>query len=316
MEEGERSASIAGRLMRPDGGRRGPAGPTRPVVGDWVAVHLTPEGGARIDQVLPRRTTLSRKEPGRRTNEQVVAANVDLVLVVMAMDADFSERRLERLLTIVRHGGAAPAVLLSKSDLSGDAESMCGKARTAAPGVAVHAVSCLSGNGLDTVRALLPARKTAALIGSSGVGKSTLINRLLGAQVQATQHVIEDGRGRHTTTHRELFRLPGGALLIDNPGLREVQLWADAGSLSHAFSDVAGLATGCRFRDCSHGTEPGCAVRAAADGGDLDPARLRSFHALQAELRSAAIRRDALARREETRRWRSVHKALRRSRKW
>jgi len=312
---GERLASVAGRLLQPGGdGGRGAAAPLLPVVGDWVGIHAPATGDVRIDHVLPRRTTLSRKVPGRRAREQIVAANVDLALVVMAMDGDFSERRLERLLTLIGQSGARPAVLLSKSDLSADSETACRRARLAAPGVTVLTMSSLSGDGLEAVRELLPARQTATLIGSSGVGKSTLINRLLGSDVQATQPVHKGkGRGRHTTTRRELFLLPGGALLIDNPGVREVQLWADDADLSRAFADLTDLGAGCRFRDCSHGMEPGCAVRAAVEAGDLDPGRLQSFHALQAEVKSAAIRRDALARREETRRSRNVHRELRRS---
>jgi ribosome biogenesis GTPase / thiamine phosphate phosphatase len=308
---GERRGTVAGRL------RQSPeTGGALPVVGDWVIIHAPEGGDARIEAVLPRRTKLSRKVAGRRTREQVVAANVDLVFAVMGMDGDFSLRRLERLLTTIRESGATAAVLLNKSDVSERAGALAAEARQAAGEVPVLALSCRLQEGLDAVRDLLPPRRTAALLGSSGVGKSTLINRLLGGEVQVTRPVHgSDDRGRHTTTHRELFRLPGGGLLIDNPGIREIQLWAGEESLDRAFDDLDALAPRCRFRDCSHDTEPGCAVLEAVRTGELDAARLRSYHALRAELRALAARRSGAAQAEQKRRWRTIHKAMRHSRK-
>jgi ribosome biogenesis GTPase len=308
--QGEIRATAAGRLRHAAAGMEAAAGP--PAVGDWVLFSAPGGGDARIETVLPRRTKLSRKEAGRRAREQVVAANVDLVLAVMGLDGDFSPRRLERLVTAIHEGGARAAVLLNKQDVCGQSAELCAQARRAAPDVPVLVSSCLLDEGLDAVRALLPPRSTAALIGSSGVGKSTLINRLLGEDVQATRPVrAHDQRGRHTTTQRELFRLPGGALLIDNPGVREVQLWAGEESLEGAFGDVDDLGRGCRFRDCTHEQEPGCAVREAVAAGTMEAGRLGSYHGLKAELRALEARRDGSAQREQKRRWRSVHKALR-----
>lgn len=308
-EAGDLSGSLAGRLRHlADNVAEIPA------IGDWVAVSADSGGAARIENLLPRRTKLSRQVAGRRSEEQVVAANVDLVLIVMGLDGDYNLRRLERFLSTVWDSGARPAVLLNKSDLCDDADTRRAEVQRTAPGVPVLLSSLAEDRGVDAVREQLRARETAVLVGSSGVGKSTLINRLLGAQVQKTREVRSgDGRGRHATTHRELFRLAQGALLIDNPGIRELQLWADESSLAHSFPDIDALAETCRFRDCSHRTEAGCAVLEAARNGTLDPARLQNYHSLQKELRYLELRQNESAQRLQKKKWRAIHKEMRRS---
>jgi len=242
----------------------------------------------------------------------VLAANVDTVFLVMGLDADFNPRRLERALVLAWESGAAPVVLLNKADLCPDVEARRAEIEAVAAGVPVRVIAAKPGQGLDALAHWLAFGQTVALLGSSGVGKSTLVNRLLGREKQKTRDVrASDQRGRHTTTHRELVTLPGGALLLDTPGLREIQLWSDGAGLEATFEDVQGLAAHCRFTDCGHGKEPGCAVRAAVEGGRLAAPRLASFHKLQAELRAMEIREDPLKRREERSRWKAIHKSLR-----
>jgi ribosome biogenesis GTPase len=270
-----------------------------------------------VVEVLPRRTWLARKVPGAETSVQVVAANVDLALVVAGLDGDYNPRRLERALVLAWDGGAEPVIVLNKADVL-PADEVAERVRATeavAPGVTVLPVSAATGEGMDGVSACLRPGRTAALVGSSGVGKSTLVNRLLGEDRQRTSAVrASDARGRHTTTHRELLSLPGGALLIDTPGLRELQLWAGAEALEGAFADVDALAAGCRFADCTHAEEPGCAVVAAAAAGALGADRLQSYRKLQRELRHLALRQDDLGRREQKQRWRSIHKLARKHR--
>jgi ribosome biogenesis GTPase len=302
---GELDAVPAGRLRREG---------ERPAVGDWAAFRPpgTAGGPARIEALLPRRGRLARKGAGTRGAEQVVAVNVDLVVVVMGLDADFNLRRLERFLVMAWESGARPVVLLNKADLAAEAEARRGEVETAAPGVPVLVASCLTGEGLDALAPHLRPGVTAVLVGSSGAGKSTLINRLLGGEVQRTREVrASDRRGQHTTSHRELFRLPGSALLIDNPGVRELAPWTGDQGLAGAFDDLEALAARCRFRDCAHDAEPGCAVRAAVETGRLAPERLASYRALQRELAYQARRQDATAALAEKRKWRAVHKAMR-----
>jgi ribosome biogenesis GTPase len=311
--EGERTAELSGKMRH-----RANDEAARPAVGDWVALRLPPGDGASIlHGVLPRRTQLARKVPGALTAVQVVAANVDVVLIVAGLDGDYNPRRLERALVLAWEGGAQPAIVLNKADLLAP-EELAAKVRAiedVAPGVRVLPASAATGEGLDRlVESLVPGR-TAALIGSSGVGKSTLVNRLLGAERQPTAAVrSHDSRGRHTTTHRELLRLPGGALLIDTPGLRELQLWAGPDALEGTFAEVDLLAAGCRFADCAHDGEPGCAVIRAAAEGMLSPARLESYRKLQRELRYLALRQDERGRAELNQRWRAIHKAARKHR--
>jgi ribosome biogenesis GTPase len=305
-EAGELLAETRGRL------RRGEDAAGLPVTGDWVVVRpLDGERGVVL-AVLPRRTAFSRKAAGGETAEQVVGANVDTVFLVMGLDADYNPRRLERYLVLSWESGARPVVVLNKTDLCADLASRTREAEEVAAGVEVRAVCALSGEGLDSLQPELQPGRTVALLGSSGAGKSTLANRLLGREVQPTREVrARDGRGRHTTTARELLALDSGALLLDTPGLRELQLWATEDALGAAFEDVAALASRCRFRDCSHETEPGCAVREAAEAGTLPPDRLASHAKLQREIRHLAVRRDQRARQAEKARWKAIHKQLR-----
>jgi ribosome biogenesis GTPase len=306
LEDGEAVLSLSGRFRH-----RVSEGGSLPAVGDWVAVDPK---GARIEALVPRRTKLSRKEAGRKSREQVVAANVDLVAVTMGLDADFNPRRLERFLSTVWESGAVPVVLLTKLDLCEDEALRRSEIEDVAAGVEVIASSALDGRGLDRLRALLKPGKTAVLVGSSGVGKSTIINRLLGEEIQKTLAVrTHDSRGRHATSHRELFLLPGGALLIDSPGVREIQLFSGGQSLERAFQDVSALAAACRFSDCKHGSEPGCAVREAVNDGRLGEDRLESFRALEKELLYLERRTDQAAQRALKQKWRAIHREMRRS---
>ncbi|MGH7912680.1 MAG: ribosome small subunit-dependent GTPase A, partial [Candidatus Dormibacteraceae bacterium] len=275
-------------------------------VGDWVA--LRPPDGA-ISTVLPRTTAISRRTPEAATKEQVLAANVDLVLLAMAVDGDFNLRRLERMLTAAFQSGAEPLIVLTKADLGGAGERGA-EARAVAPGVTVVAVSASQGTGIGELAAHLTAGRTAVLLGQSGVGKSTLVNLLAGRPALRTGDVHgATGQGRHTTSHRELLQLPRGGCVIDTPGLREVQLWEGDEGLDDAFGDVERLARRCRFSDCAHDGEPGCAVAQALEQGELEPHRWQSYRKLQRELRSVTVRVDVRARGEERRRWRSRRRA-------
>lgn len=252
-----------------------------PAVGDWVAVREV-GGRATIEAVLPRKSVLTRRDPDQRS-EQVLVANVDLAILVMGLDGDYNLRRLERYLTLVGAAGVAPLVVLSKADLADDAAEKRARVEEAAPGVPALAVNLIAG-GHRAVEPYLEAGETAVLLGSSGAGKSTLINALLGDEVQRTSDVrAHDSRGRHTTTIRQLFLLPGGALVIDTPGLREIELVSDTG-LDEAFPELAALAERCRFRDCRHTDEPGCALMEAEADGHISSERLAAFRKLAAEL--------------------------------
>ena len=304
-EGGASLAAVPGRLR---------ASGAAPVAGDFVL--LAPgRPDPVVARVLDRRTRLSRKAAGRETAEQVLAANVDLAFVVQGLDGDASPRRLERYLAAVYAGGIRPVVLLTKVDLVPDPAPFVESASAAAPGVEVLSISARTGEGLDAVRARLAPGVTAVLAGSSGVGKSTLVNALLGEEVQATAAVrASDRRGRHVTAERRLFLLPGGGALIDGPGLRELALWDDAG-LDAAFREVVALAELCRYRDCRHEGEPGCAVLAAVEEGRLAPDRLEGMRKLVREAEAQAMRRDAGAAAAERRRWKAIHREVRRGRK-
>lgn len=273
----------------------------RPAVGDWVAAELRADGRATVRAVLPRRSAFVRKAAGEGLREQVVAANVDTVLVVTSLDDDLSPRRLERYLAVALESEARPAIVLSKADLAAEAgpggaaaEALeLIRAVAEASGTAVHLLSTRTGEGLDEIRAYLGPGRTVALLGSSGVGKSTLLNALLGADVQRTAEVRADGKGRHTTTARELFRIPGGGVVVDTPGMRELQLWESDAGLDEAFAEVVELAERCRFPDCRHDTEPGCAVRAAVDAGELPAERVEGFRRLRGELEAMEERVEA-----------------------
>ncbi|MFC1478200.1 ribosome small subunit-dependent GTPase A [Candidatus Margulisiibacteriota bacterium] len=257
-----------------------------PAVGDWVAIQpLYRERQAVIHAVLPRKSKFSRKAAGRTTEEQIVAANIDTGFLISGLDHDFNPRRIERYVTLAWNSGASPVVVLNKSDLVTNIDERIVQAEQAAPGVPVISVSALSAQGLDQLLPYLAPEQTVAFLGSSGAGKSTLINTLLGEERLAVSEVREDdSRGRHTTTHRELIILPGGAMVIDTPGLREIQLWGDADDLVASFPEIEALAVNCRFRDCTHETEPGCAVLAAVESGELDSGRYQSYLKLRQEL--------------------------------
>lgn len=257
-----------------------------PTVGDWVVLD-----GDELDRVLPRTGEITRKVAGERTRAQVVAANVDVVFVVDDPSAAPKGRRLDRYLALAWESGAQPVVLLNKSDATPDADSAVEHAREVCLGVQVHAVSARTGAGLDSLAPYLTPGRTVAMVGPSGVGKSSLVNAFGGQDAVPTQDVRSDGKGRHTTSHRELHRIPSGALLIDTPGLREVSLWATEDGLERAYADVVELETRCHFRDCAHRTEPGCAVAAAIDAGTLDPARFASWVKLQREVARVNDRR-------------------------
>lgn len=289
-------------LLDPDGT---PVDEAPPAVGDDVLLSRRPDGEPTLTAVRHRRTAVVRDGADRTSREQVLAANVDVVLVVEHLDPDPSPGRVERLLTLAWRSGATPVVVLTKADLVPDPEGMADEVRRSAVGADVHAVSVAAGTGLDPLRALLAPGRTLVAVGPSGAGKSTLVNALAGADVMRTGDRRADGRGRHTTVHRELVALAGGACLIDTPGLRGVGLVADAEALGAAFADVEELAAGCRFADCAHDAEPGCAVRAAVDDGDLPARRLDSWRRLareaawqerRSDARAAAVERDRVRR--------------------
>jgi len=304
---GELLAEVAGSLRFAARGAQ-----DLPAVGDWVALRLRDgEQRAMIQAVLPRRTAFVRRAAGDRNVAQVLAANVDTAFLVMGLDADFNPRRLERALVLAWESRAQPVVLLNKADLCQDVAERRGEAERIAAPAPVRVVAAKPNQGLEALAPWLEPGRTVVLLGSSGVGKSTLVNRLLGREKQRTAEVrAGDQRGRHTTSHRELILLPGGALLIDTPGLREFQLWAEGTAVDVAFEDVRALAASCRFSDCSHVLEPACAVRAAVEEGRLDPERLASYLRLQAELRALEVREDPLLRRQERGRWKAIHKSL------
>jgi ribosome biogenesis GTPase / thiamine phosphate phosphatase len=302
------SAAVSGRLRYESNGD--PL--AYPSVGDWVAATPGEGGTATIHGLMPRRSAIVRRAPSdHSTTAQVLAANVDVVFIVTSLNAEMSLRRLERYLAVAWESGALPVVVLSKADLDDDVAGHRVAAEAVAPGVDVIAVSAVTGEGLEAVRAHLAPGRTVAFIGSSGVGKSTLVNALAGRELLTTAGIREDdARGRHTTTRRQLVPLAEG-LVIDTPGMRELGL-LDGDGLANAFEDVERAARGCRFSDCRHETEPGCAVRAALAGGDLDPARFRAFRKLEREAHRAELANDAVARKAERRKWTAMIKGVER----
>ena len=288
-EEGEVRASAATRFVRDD---------DLPGVGDWVGLDRETN---LIEALLPRRTAISRKEVWNAVREQVLAANIDVAFLVQALPLDFNLRRLERYLATAWESGAQPVVLLTKTDLVEDVTPFLAEVETVTLGTCpVEAVSALTGAGLDTLLVYFEGNKTAVLLGSSGVGKSTIVNALVGEEVLATQEVREDDqRGRHTTSHRELILLPTGGVVLDTPGIRELQLW-DA-DLEQTFGDVEEIARRCRFADCAHDQEPGCAIREALADGSLAPDRWESYVKLERELHAIELKRNHLLRQERVR---------------
>jgi ribosome biogenesis GTPase / thiamine phosphate phosphatase len=278
-----------------------------PVVGDWVGLRDGP-----IDAVLPRSSKFSRKTAWTEVSEQVLVANVDVAFLVMGLDErDFKVRRLERYLTTAWEGGATPVIVLNKVDLASDLEAQIAETETVAFGVPIHAVSAQTGEGVEDLRRHLAGNRTVALLGSSGVGKSSIINRLLGEEHFRIGDVRSDGRGRHTTTHRELVPVLGGGVIVDTPGLRELQLWESDGGLDQAFADVAELVAQCRFSDCEHRTEPGCAIKSALADGSLASERWESYLKLQRELARLESKLDPKLRSEQRKKWAAVTKSHR-----
>ncbi|WP_030454304.1 ribosome small subunit-dependent GTPase A [Herbidospora cretacea] len=319
-EQGQIQAHYGARVRRESA-----ADPTRlPCVGDWVALRLLAEGRHELDEVLPRATAfvrggVSRDSRGGLSGDgqgQVLAANVDIVFVAEpAMHAtDFADLgRIERLTALAWESGGTPVVVITKADLFDQGlDDLLNDVRAAAPGVDVHAVSSFTGDGVDVVRSYLMGSRTAVILGASGAGKSSLVNALAGGEVMETQQVrAGDGRGRHTTVHRELIPLPGGGIVIDTPGIRRVGLYDMSDGVDRVFSEIEDLAEQCRFGDCTHESEPGCAVLAALESGELPERRLESWRKLQREAAWMARRSDARLQAEETRKWKIIHKGMR-----
>lgn len=283
-----------------------------PSVGDWVVIEpLKEENKAIIQRVLPRMSQFSRQSAGDKTEEQVVAANIDYVFLVMALNNDFNIRRLERYLLVAYESGANPVIVLTKKDLCDDLPTRIAEVEEIAFGVPIYSVNSTNGEGIEDVKNLVSDGITVSLLGSSGVGKSTLLNALIGETKQVTQDVREgDDRGKHTTTHRELFFLPTGGMVIDTPGMRELQLWGGEEHISSTFSDVDELAKTCKFSDCTHEKEPGCAVHEAIQNGVLDAQRLTSYRKLMKELAYAERKQDTALARLERDKWKKMHKMM------
>lgn len=311
-EIGEVPGVVSGRMYYEADGRG-----DLPVVGDWVAVQVLDEADphAVIHAVLPRSSKISRKEAGGRTIEQPIAANIDTLVIVTGLDNDYNPRRVERYLALAQESGARPVVVLSKADLCEDIEDRIREIEQIVPGVVVFALSAMDGFGIENLKGFLAGGQTVALVGSSGVGKSTITNYLLGNDVIRTQEVrASDSHGRHTTTSRQMYRLPSGGLIIDTPGMRELQLWSDDG-IDGAFADIAALARECRFSDCSHSDEPGCAVKRAIESGDLSEGRFENYAKMRRELDYLSQRQEQSAAMVERGKWKGIHKEIKRMKK-
>lgn len=304
-EAGEVEARPSGRLRHAAASRA-----ELPVVGDWVAVTRYNQGAhALVHEVLPRKSKFSRQAAGDRTAEQIVAANVDTLFLVTALNQDFNLRRIERYMVLAWESGASPVVVLTKADLCPEWQERLLEVEGVAVGASVHAVSVRTREGLAALEGHLAPGRTVALLGSSGVGKSSLINHWLGAERQEVRSVrADDDRGRHTTTHRELFVLPSGAMVIDTPGMRELQLWEAEGGVAAAFEDVRVLAGACRFTDCGHQNEPGCAIRHALATGELSAERWQSYEKVRKEAAYQARKENLQEQLKEKQRWKSISK--------
>jgi ribosome biogenesis GTPase len=279
-----------------------------PGIGDWVLMKST-ETDNVIFKVLDRKNVILRKVAGREFKEQLVGANIDIIFIVMGLDSDFNLRRLERYLFMVSTSGASPIVLLNKSDLADDMEGQLEEVREITKEIPVHCMSALKNEGIDVISGYLKEGVTISVVGSSGVGKSTLINALMKEDKLKTGEVRKkDGKGRHVTSSRELFIIPGGGIIIDNPGIREIQLWGDAASLDETFSDIGELAQGCKFRNCLHRTEPGCKVLEAVESGELSKERYENYQKMQRELAYLEMKRDMGAEAAEKAKWRGILK--------
>jgi ribosome biogenesis GTPase len=314
-ESGEYLAGLSGRM------RYLTASPADlPAVGDWVAIAVNSGSRrTRIQSILPRRTQLSRKAAGREVREQIIATNLDTVFIVTAASQELKLRRVERYMSAIWDGGAQPVILLNKVDLHGEASftarGLVAKLESSFPGVAVHALSALKGHGIEALRGYLAPATTAAFVGSSGVGKSTIINSLANTSLATLPVRAKDDRGRHTTTSRQMIFLPNAGMVIDTPGMREFQPWDAEEGIHRAFEDIADLAAGCRFRDCSHRGESGCAVEDAVQLGVLTRERLENHHKLLAELAFQDRKADPRLARQQKERWKKIHKAMRKSSK-
>lgn len=307
-EQGELAAEITGKLRH-----RATQPQDFPAVGDWVIIRAREsEGRATIHEILPRKSKFSRKTVGSKTEEQIVAANVDTVFLVSGLDSDFNPRRIERYLILAWESGANPVIVLNKADLCNSLDECLAQVESVALGVPIVVLSATNNQGLDSLKPYLKLGQTVALLGSSGVGKSTITNQLKGAAVQAVQPVRRgDDRGRHTTTHRELILLPTGGLILDTPGMREIQIWAGDEGLQETFADIETLAQECRFRDCQHKNEPSCAVQQALAEKRLDYSRFLSYQKLQKELNYLTRKQDQRAQLAEKERWKKIHQAMR-----
>lgn len=283
-----------------------------PAIGDWVAVEPVDAQHGMIHEILPRKSHFSRKVAGEEFQEQVIAANIDTLFVMQSLDHNFNLRRAERYLLTAWENGASPVILLSKADLIEDADRKLEEMQSVAVGVPIHVVSTKANLGLDELSAYLEPGKTVAFVGSSGVGKSTLINHLLGREAQRVQEVREkDSKGKHTTTNRALFLLPSGSCVIDTPGMRELQLWSSGAGFDAAFPEIMELSQNCRFTDCRHETEPGCAIREAVKSGQLNAERVSSFLKLLRESEFQQARTDEKLRRERKQKERAAGRIYR-----
>ena len=306
-ERGALEATVTGRMMYDAATRE-----DFPAVGDWVLTRKLPdEERAVIHRTLERRTRLSRKVAGERTDEQIIAANVDAVFLVSSLNHDLNSRRIERYLTVVWESGATPVIVLNKSDLADDRQALLANVSGIAPGVDVHVTSAATGEGVEAIARYVTPGRTIAFIGSSGVGKSSLVNRLLADEVQAVRELSFFDKGRHTTTSRQMLAVPGAGLIIDTPGLRELALWDAEAGMGQAFADVEELAGACAFSDCQHRSEPGCTVQDALAAGELDLGRLESYRKLQREQIFIESKRDAGLRQAQQRKWKQIAKANR-----
>lgn len=311
-EEGEWLATIAGHYAYTSLARE-----DYPAVGDWVLVEkMAGEEKAIIHKLFERKSVFSRKVAGLEIKEQIVASNVDIVLLVMSLNADFNIRRLERYLVAAWDSGAKPIIVLTKADLCDDIPGMLREVEQVAFGVDIFVTSARSGEGIAAIQLLFTEGVTGALLGSSGAGKSTLMNALSGEEVMKVSGIREDdAKGRHTTTHRELIVLPSGGCLIDTPGMRELQLWDQSESLSSSFRDIEEFASACRYRDCTHQKEPHCAVQQAIIDGDLEHSRLQSYFKLQKELAFIERKTNVQAKLNEQRKWKQIAKGLKKGKK-
>ena len=312
-EQGELTATLTGKF------RHQTQNPSDfPAVGDWVVINAqTKTDQALVEAVLPRKSQFSRQAAGTRTEAQIVAANVDTLFLMSGLDYDFNLRRIERYLVMAWESGANPVIVLNKADICEDLVQKQIMVEDIAVGVPIITLSALEHNNLEALNPYLNQGQTVALLGSSGVGKSTLTNQLMGTDIQSTQTVRDDdSKGRHTTTSRTMLRLPSGALLIDTPGMRELQLWLTEDSLDETFADIETLAQQCRFRDCRHQSEPGCAIQAALASGELSPKRLGSYQKLQKEQAYLLRQQDKQAQSNSKARWKAITKSSRQKTKW